>query len=133
VITAGPVPPNASELVLSPKVQQLFSELKSQYDIVIVDTPPIMLISDAMVLMRLVDVGLFILNTEKATRSGVKYIEELLQNNKIENTALILNNIKAKKWRYYYSKYGYRYGYGYGYGSGYGYGYGSDSATKNKG
>jgi hypothetical protein len=70
-----------------------------------------------------------VLNTEKATRSGVKYIEELLQNNKIENTALILNNIKAKKWRYYYNKYGYRYGYGYGYGSGYGYGYGTDDGT----
>lgn len=130
VITAGPVPPNASELVLSPKVQQLLVELKSKYDIVIVDTPPIMLISDSMVLMRHIDVGLFVLNTDKATRSGVKYIEELLQSNKIENTALILNNIKAKKWRYYYSKYGYRYGYGYGYGSGYGYGYGTDSASK---
>jgi capsular exopolysaccharide synthesis family protein len=124
VITAGPIPPNASELVLSPRVEQLLKELKAEYDFVVVDTPPLMLISDSMVLMRLVDVGIFIMNTEKATRSGVRHLEEIVEANNLSHTALILNNVKAKRWRYYYSRYAYRYGYSYGYGYGYGYGKG---------
>ncbi len=132
VITAGPVPPNASELVLSPKVEKLLSELKELYDLVIVDTPPIMLISDSMVLMRLVDVGLFVMNTDKATKNGVKFLEELIETNRLKDIALVMNNIKSKKWRYYYNKYGYRYGYGYDYGYGYSYGYGGGDPKRKK-
>lgn len=128
VITAGPVPPNASELVLSPRVDQLLTRLKEMYDYIIIDTPPLMLISDSMVLMRAVDIGMFVMNTDKATRAGVRHLEELVESNKLTHTALILNNVKLKKWRYYYGRYSYNYGYGYGYG--YGKGYGSSNKTK---
>jgi len=126
VITAGPVPPNASELVLNKKVDVLLEELKRSYDYIIIDTPPIMLISDSMVLMRKVGLGIFVMNTEKATKNGVKHLEEIVQTNRLEHTSIILNNVKTKRWKYYYGKYGYRYGYGYGYGYGQGYGYGVD-------
>lgn len=128
VITAGPVPPNASELVLSPRVDELLARLKETYDYVIVDTPPLMLISDSMVLMRAVDIGMFVMNTEKATKSGVRHLEEIVESNKLTHTALILNNVKLKRWRYYYGRYSYNYGYGYGYG--YGKGYGASNKTK---
>lgn len=128
VITAGPVPPNASELVLSPRVDELLSRLKETYDYVIIDTPPLMLISDSMVLMRAVDIGMFVMNTDKATRAGVRHLEEIVESNKLMHTALILNNVKLKKWRYYYGRYSYNYGYGYGYG--YGKGYGASNKTK---
>ncbi len=118
VITAGPVPPNASELVLSPNVDQLLAKLKERYDYIVIDTPPLMLISDSMVLLRKVDVGMFVMNTEKATRGGVRHLEEIVQSNNLSHTALILNNVKVKKWKYYYGRYGHRYGYGYGYGYG---------------
>lgn len=124
VITAGRTPPNASELVLSPRVDRLLENLEQQYDYILIDTPPLMLISDSMVLIRKVDVGIFVMNTEKATRSGVRHLEEIVHSSRLEHTAILLNNVKIKKWKYYYGKYGYRYGYGYGYGSGYGYGYG---------
>ncbi len=120
VITAGPVPPNASELVLSPRIDELLAELKLRYDYIIIDTPPIMLISDSMVLMRKVEIGMFVMNTERATRAGVRNLEEIVQTSKLDHTALILNNVKLKRWKYYYGRYGYRYGYGYGYGKGYG-------------
>ncbi|NEN24067.1 polysaccharide biosynthesis tyrosine autokinase [Cryomorpha ignava] len=128
VITAGPVPPNASELVLSPRVDELLAKLKEIYDYIIIDTPPLMLISDSMVLMRAVDIGMFVMNTEKATRSGVRHLEEIVESNKLMHTALILNNVKLQKWRYYYGRYSYNYGYGYGYG--YGKGYGTSNKTK---
>ncbi len=127
VITAGPVPPNASELVLSPRVDELLEKLRDQYDYIIIDTPPIMLISDSMVLMRAVDIGMFVMNTEKATKSGVRHLEEIVESNKLAHTAIVLNNVKLKKWRYYYGRYSYNYGYGYGYGYGKGYG----SSNKN--
>lgn len=122
VISAGPTPPNASELVLSPRVDELFETLKQDYDYILIDTPPLMLISDSMVLMRKVDVGLFVMNTDKATRSGVRYLEEIIESNKLSHTALLLNNVKLKRWKYYYGRYSYNYGYGYGYGYGKGYG-----------
>jgi len=116
VIPAGPIPPNASELVLSEKVESMLAELKEHYQYVIIDTPPIMLISDSMVLMRLVNLGIFVMNTEKATKGGVRQLEEIVQSSNLEHTSIILNNVKSSKWKYYSSKYGYRYGYGYGYG-----------------
>ncbi|MFT5957500.1 MAG: capsular exopolysaccharide synthesis family protein, partial [Flavobacteriales bacterium] len=134
VITAGPVPPNASELVLSEKVTELLDELKATYDYIIVDTPPLMLISDSLVLMNHVNTGIYVLNTEKASKQGVRYLEEILSQNNLTNVSVLLNNIKQKKWKYYYGKYAYRYGYGYGYdyGYGYGYGYGDEGDAKKK-
>jgi len=116
VIPAGPIPPNASELVLSEKVESMLEECKKHYEYIIIDTPPIMLISDSMVLMRIVNLGIFVMNTEKATKGGVRQLEEIVQSSNLEHTSIILNNVKSSKWKYYYGKYGYRYGYGYGYG-----------------
>jgi len=128
IVTAGPVPPNASELVLSDKVQMLLEEAAESYDFLFIDTPPLMLISDSLVLLKLADTGVFVLNTEKATKQGVRHLEEILGLNKLSHNCLLLNNVKHQRWRYYYGKYAYKYGYGYGYGyaygSGYGYGYG---------
>ncbi len=129
VITAGPVPPNASELVLSHRVDEMLELLGKEYDYILIDTPPILLISDSMVLMRKVDIGMFVMNTEKATRGGVKHLEELIESNKLEHTSLVLNNVKTKKWKYYYGRYGYKYGYGYGYG--YGDGYGAENHSED--
>ncbi len=133
IVTAGPVPPNASELVVNKKVDELIERLKADYDYVILDTPPLMLISDSLVLMRVADTGLYVMNTEKASRQGVRYLEEVLEQNKIGHVALLLNNIKQKKWKYYYGKYLYRYGYSYAYGYGYGYGYGYEYGYGNEG
>ncbi|MEN9348082.1 MAG: hypothetical protein RLZZ77_1593 [Bacteroidota bacterium] len=141
VVTAGPVPPNASELILNKKVDELLETFRSIYDYVIVDTPPLMLISDSLVLLQKVHYGIFILNTEKATKQGVRFLEDVLNQNNLRNNCLVLNNVKEKRWKYYYGKYAYRYGYGYGYGygysygngyryGGYGYGYGEDPKEK---
>jgi tyrosine-protein kinase Etk/Wzc len=140
VITAGPVPPNASELVLNEKVDAMLADAKTRYDYIIIDTPPIMLISDSLVLMEKADLSLFVFNTAKATKAGVKHLEEVLSLNKQSKAAVVLNNTKISRWKYYYGKYAYKYGYGYGYGYGsYGSGaYGSNdymedsSRTKRK-
>jgi capsular exopolysaccharide synthesis family protein len=123
-LNAGPVPPNASELVLNDKVREMLTELKSEYDYLIIDTPPAMMISDAYVLLKYADTGIFVLNTLKATKQGINFLEETLEQNHLEHVSLVLNNLRQKRWKYYYQKYAYKYGYGYGYGFNYGYGYG---------
>jgi len=115
VITCGPPPPNPSEMILSEKVKEIIIKGRKEFDFVIIDTPPIMLISDALVLRNLSDVGIFVMNTVMATKAGINYLEELMVKNEMSNNAIVLNNIKRKTWKYYPYKYGYSYDYGHGY------------------
>ena len=86
----------------------------------VIDTPPILLITDALVLMQHVDRALLVANVKRATARGVRELEELLQQNSIKHVSMVLNGIVPTRWRYYASKYASRYLYSYGYG-----GYGS--------
>jgi tyrosine-protein kinase Etk/Wzc len=118
VILSGPIPPNASELVLSDNLEKIFEYGRAHYDYVIVDTPPVGLISDALVMMRKADASLFVLNTKFAFKDAISSAHELVQLNNLKNFGFILNGVKRKRSKYYYNKYAY--GYGYGYGRGYG-------------
>lgn len=135
VMLSGPTPPNASELVLSKHLETLFEEARREFDYVMVDTPPVGLITDALLMMRYVDATLFVLNTQFASKDHVNNAMEILNANPKKNTGFILNGVRMKKSKYYYNTnygYGYRYAYGYGSGYGYGYGYGKRSGKKTK-
>ncbi|MBK7297514.1 MAG: CpsD/CapB family tyrosine-protein kinase [Flavobacteriales bacterium] len=123
VLLAGPTPPNASELVLSNELEKLFTEAKEIYDYILVDTPPVGLITDAVLMMRYMDATLFVLNTRFANKDHVNNAMEVLNSSGGKNSGFILNGVRMKKSKYYYNTnygYGYRYAYGYGYGYGYG-------------
>lgn len=128
VMLAGPIPPNASEIILSKHLAEIFEYGRSHFDYVIADTPPIGLITDALVIMKHVDVSLFVLNSKFVKKQIVNVAEEIVQTNKIKNFGFILNGVKRNRSRYYYN---YGYGYGYGYSQGYG-GYGYGESKKNK-
>ncbi|MBK8497430.1 MAG: polysaccharide biosynthesis tyrosine autokinase [Flavobacteriales bacterium] len=131
VMLSGPTPPNASELVLSKHLETLFAEARKEYDYVLVDTPPVGLITDALLLMRYTDATLFVLNTRFANKDHVNNALDVLNANPNRNTGFILNGVRMKKSKYYYNtNYGYGYRYAYGYGSGYGYGYGYGSGKR---
>jgi tyrosine-protein kinase Etk/Wzc len=120
VILCGPVPPNSSELVLSERVKDIINYGKEHYDYVVIDTPPLGFISDALVLMKLSDVNLFVLNTKFAYKQAINFVQDTIYANKVQNFGFVLNNVKRKKSRYYYNRYGYYGGYGYGGYGGYG-------------
>lgn len=120
VITAGPVPPNPSELLMNSKTLDIIKECQQHYDFVIIDTPPVGLITDGLVLLKSVDLGLFVFNTKFATRESVKYLEEIVGKFDLKHKALVLNGFKFTKWKRYYGNYAYKYAYGYGYGFDYG-------------
>ena len=135
VILSGPTPPNASELVLSKHMAELFAYGREHYDYVMIDTPPVGLISDALVMMKLADATLFVVNTRFANKDHLKSAMEVHMANPVHNFGFILNGVKMKKSKYYYNTnygYGYRYAYGYGYGTGYGYGYGYGRKRRSK-
>jgi capsular exopolysaccharide synthesis family protein len=135
VMLAGPTPPNASELVLSKHLEELFIEARDEYDYILVDTPPVGLITDALLMMRHADITLFVVNTRFANKDHVMNAVESLQGGVAKNVGFILNGVRMKKSKYYYNTnygYGYRYAYGYGSGTGYGYGYGYGRRSKGK-
>lgn len=128
VILAGAAPPNASELILSKMLPEIFHYGRQHYDYVMIDTPPVGLITDALLMMRHVDATLFVINTRFANKDHVRNAMDVHAANPAPNFGFILNGVRMKKSKYYYNSnygYGYRYAYGYGgYGYGYGYGYG---------
>lgn len=129
VMLSGPTPPNPSEMILSQRMHDIINFGKEQYDYVVIDTPPVGLISDALVLMKHADISLFVLNTKYASKDAVSNAHDIVAMNHLKHFGFILNGVKRKRSRYYYNRYAY--GYGYGYGSGYGYGYGESGKDKN--
>ena len=113
VILSGPTPPNASELILSKHLPELLEYAKTQYDYIVIDTPPMGIISDALMLMKYSDVNIYVLNTKHNPNEALNYAHSVSESNKIGSFAFVLNNVKSKKSKYYNKGYGYEYGQGY--------------------
>ena len=138
VITAGPIPPNPAELIASSKCAQLFEELKERYDYIIIDTPPLLWVTDALLLMKHVDTSVYVVRQGETNKKAFEVVIKDLEQRKY-NVSLVVNGINyqgAYGYRYSYGYGGYGYGYGYGYGRyGYGYGHGyydEEHSTNNK-
>jgi capsular exopolysaccharide synthesis family protein len=125
-ITAGPIPPNPSELVISKRMDELIAELKTMYDIIMIDTPPVGLVSDGITMIQKADFPIYIFRSDYSKRNFIHNADRLYNEANIKKLSIILNGIDIERKSYGYS---YGYGYGYGYGSGYGY---YDEDTKGK-
>jgi len=128
VIPCGPVPPNPAEMLLDPKLKELFDYVRKHFDRVIVDTAPVGLVSDAIILGEQADCTLYILRQNYTFRKQVALIDELYRNKKLPRLSLLLNDVEVGTgYGGYYGTYG-----GYGYGYGYGTGYFDESGKKKK-
>jgi tyrosine-protein kinase Etk/Wzc len=119
-ITAGPVPPNASELIIQKELDAIFEYAEANFDYLIIDTPPVALISDSLHLMPMVDTNLFVCSGLVTSRTSLDYINKIIEDHNVKGEALILNKERRTRLDYYYSRYGYG-GYGYANYSSYGY------------
>jgi capsular exopolysaccharide synthesis family protein len=114
VLSCGPVPPNPSELLLDQRVEELFAYLKENFDIVLIDTAPVGMVSDAMTLGRFANCTLYIVRQGHTYKKQIGLIDEFYREAKLPKVSIIINDVKVKPG---YGYYGYgRYGYGYGYG-----------------
>ena len=121
-ITAGPIPPNPAELIINPRMNEILAYLKTKYDIIIADLPPVGIVSDGVPILQIADYPLYILRTSYSKKMFIAQLNKLMNENKISNMSVILNGVEMSRLKYGYG-YGYSYGYGYGYGYSYGYGY----------
>ena len=112
-ITSGPTPPNPSELILKPEFDEVMTYLKSRYDIIIIDTPPVGLVTDGILVMRKVDLPIYVVRAEYSKKGFEKNINKLVRQHGFKNLSVILNAFNNMLGSY---GYGYQYGYGYGYG-----------------
>lgn len=110
VIGAGPIPPNPSELILSEYAKEVMQTLRERYDYIILDTPPVGLVTDAAILMHRADVSLLVIRDSYTKKEFVKNLDRFVKDHEIEHSGLILNGVNLEK------NYGYGYGYGYKYG-----------------
>ena len=118
-ITAGTIPPNPSELILSDNMTKLIDELKKEYDYIVTDNPPIGLVTDAMHSLKTADYPIYVFKAGYSKRLFVQNLEYLWDECDIKNLSFVLNAVDNVNSRYGYGK---RYG-GYYYGSRYSYGY----------
>jgi len=128
VILSGPIPPNPAEMIMSDGMKELIDELKTKYDYIILDTPPVGLVSDALELAQYTDVILYIVRQNFTKKDMITLLNNRVKRGELHNTSIILNGFQNK------AKYGAGYGYGYGYGYGsttYSSGYNEDDKPRN--
>lgn len=118
VIPVGTLPPNPTELLSSPRVEELLAEVRSEYDYVFIDCPPVDIVADVQLFGKLADRTLFVVRAGLLERTMLPELESLYRRKQFRNMALILNGTENEA-----GCYGYRYGYKYGYRYGYHYGY----------
>ncbi|MBK9660871.1 MAG: CpsD/CapB family tyrosine-protein kinase [Chitinophagaceae bacterium] len=117
VLGCGPIPPNPSELLLDQKVEDMFAWLKENFDVVLVDTAPVGMVSDAMTLGKFADSTLYLVRQGHTFKKQVAMIDEFYKDQKLPKVSIIMNDVKLKPGYGYYGYGRYGYGYGYGYGS----------------
>jgi len=119
VIVPGPVPPNPNELIASEKTKEMLQLLREKFDYIIIDTPPVGMVADALLLFNYSTVNIFVVRHNYSRKGMIKTIISTLKKRNIQNVNLVVNDLPVTR-----NKYGYGYGYGYGYNYNYGYGYG---------
>ncbi len=115
VVPSGPIPPNPAELLLKDKMSEFLSSLDDEFDIVVLDTPPIGLVSETMDLMRFSDVNLYIVRQDYTHKRYLLMINDLYANDQLDNIYAVFNGLKAGLDVYDFGGYNYGYGYNYSY------------------
>jgi capsular exopolysaccharide synthesis family protein len=110
IIASGVIPPNPAELLMTKRVENLFTIVKQEYDVVLVDTAPVNLVTDTLLIGKYADMFMYVVRANYLDKRLLAVPQELYNEKKLPNMAIVLNDTDPKR----------SYGYGYG---GYGYGY----------
>lgn len=106
ILPAGTIPPNPAELLMGDKVSQMFAYLKENFDYIIIDTAPVSLVTDTLLIAKYADSFIYVVRANKLDKKMLEIPEGLYRENKLPNMSILLNDTDSTK--------GYGYGYGYG-------------------
>lgn len=109
-LPAGPIPPNPSELLMTPRLDSLIEEARKEYDHILFDATPMFAVADANIVERVADITLFVIRAGVQDKAFLPELERMYRNERFNNLSIVLNDANIKDGRY-----GYGYGYGYGY------------------
>ncbi len=127
VILSGTIPPNPAELLSNGRLDKLIDEAKKEYDFIILDTAPTLLVTDTLIISQLVETTLYVVRADYTPKKILEFSVNLSDKGKLKNMAYVINNVGSN-----YKGYGYTYSYNYKYKYAYGYGYGYDSEIGEK-
>lgn len=111
IVSAGQRTDNPAELLLDNRLPELINELKTQFDYVVIDSPPVGFVSDALIIQEFVDMTLYICRDNYTSKEQIHLLNELKRRNRFAKVQLVINDVYFKKGNYA----GYGYGYGYAY------------------
>lgn len=109
VLSSGSIPPNPTEILMNKKIKDLFDNLKTKYDYIIVDTAPVSLVTDTLLIAKYADATIYVVRANKIDKEMLRIPNDLYRDNKLNKLTMVLNDSDVTK--------GYGYGYGYGYGA----------------
>ena len=111
ILPSGTIPPNPTNLLANAKMEKIFNHLKTKYEFIIVDTAPMLLLSDSFHLIQYADLLLYVMRAEYTDRDILEFTEEVERDNAQGKLVIVLNDVKNRHISYYDNKYGYGYGY----------------------
>lgn len=109
VIYSGSIPPNPTELLNSNRLEELVEELKNEYDYIILDTAPLLLVTDTFLISHIADVTVYVTRSKFTEKSLIEFANKNIQSHKIVNVGFVINDVDKNHYGY-----GNKYGYGYG-------------------
>ncbi|MAX70011.1 MAG: tyrosine protein kinase [Flavobacteriaceae bacterium] len=113
IILSGSIPPNPAHLLTNGRFKKLIDEAKQEYDYIVVDTAPTILVTDTMLISQLADATIYLVRANYTEKKLLSYSKDLFDSGKLKNIAYVINGVDTNK----SYGYGYNYGYNYGYGS----------------
>ena len=116
VLPVGTVPPNPTELLAEPRLAELIEKMRSRFDYIFIDCPPVDIVADTQIIEKLADRTVFIARAGLLERDMLQKLQNDYDTKRFKNMTLVLNGTEGGGSRYGY-RYGYKYGYAYGYGS----------------
>lgn len=113
ILQSGSIPPNPSELLLRKEMADLIADLKQQYDYIFIDTPPVSVVADTIIINHLSDVTLYVTRLKKTEMHSIQLLRTLMNEGKLNNVGTVINDVEFGA-SYHGYNYGYKYGYSYG-------------------
>ena len=107
LLLGGPIPPNPTELLARQSLEDTISTLRKEYDYIVLDTAPIGMVTDTLILSRVADASIYVCRADYTHKTDYQLINELQEHHRLPNLCTVVNGIDMKK-----KKYGYYYGYG---------------------